>query len=194
MKKDTATRQKEIIEASIVIMEGGIQKVTMKEIAKRLGISEQAIYRHFENKLAILAAIIQYFRRHVKGIFEQVQDIESPTQQIQGFIEKLFEHFQQHPEISVIVTSEEIFKNESSLNQEIQKLTEDRIDFMKKTIQKGQKAGEIKDNYPAEDLAFIILGTCRYLVTTWRLSSFSFSLQERGKSIAEKLADLIKKG
>jgi AcrR family transcriptional regulator len=195
MKKDTKTRQKEIIEISLEILkQGGCQKLTMKEIAKHAGISEQAIYRHFENKLAILAAVIEYFRSRVSEIFKRAKEAGSPLQQIQNFIETLLEYFENHPGVAVVVTSEDIFQNESSLSQEIKKLVENRISNMTKIIQNGQAAGEITDKYPARDLAFMILGSLRFLVITWRLSSFSFSLQKKGESLKKSYIDLIKKG
>lgn len=195
MKKDTETRQKEIIEASLEILkQGGCHKLTMKEIAKHVGISEQAIYRHFENKVAILAAVIEYFRSRVSEIFKRAKEAGSPIQQIQNFIETLLEYFENHPGLAVVVTSEDIFQNESSLSQEIKKLVDNRISNMTKIIQNGQAAGEITDKYPARDLAFMILGSLRFLVITWRLSSFSFSLQKKGESLKKSYIDLIKKG
>lgn len=195
MKKDTETRQKEIIESSLEILkQGGCHKLTMKEIAKHVGISEQAIYRHFENKVAILAAVIEYFRSRVSEIFKRAKEAGSPIQQIQNFIETLLEYFENHPGVAVVVTSEDIFQNESSLSQEIKKLVDNRISNMTKIIQNGQAAGEITDKYPARDLAFMILGSLRFLVITWRLSSFSFSLQKKGESLKKSYIDLIKKG
>ena len=195
MKKDTKTRQKEIIESSLEILkQGGCHKLTMKEIAKHVGISEQAIYRHFENKVAILAAVIEYFRSRVSEIFKRAKEAGSPIQQIQNFIETLLEYFENHPGLAVVVTSEDIFQNESSLSQEIKKLVDNRISNMTKIIQNGQAAGEITDKYPARDLAFMILGSLRFLVITWRLSSFSFSLQKKGESLKRSYIDLIKKG
>ncbi len=195
MKKDTETRQKEIVEISLEILkQGGRQKFTMKEIAKHAGISEQAIYRHFENKVAILAAVIEYFRSRVSNIFAHAKEAGSPLQQIQQFIETLLEYFENHPGVAVVVTSEDIFQNEASLSREIKEMVENRISNITKIIQNGQAAGEITDKYPARDLAFMILGALRFLVITWRLSSFSFSLQKKGESIKKSYIDLIKKG
>ena len=53
-------RQQEIINVALkLINEKGIQGLTMKNLSKEIGISEPAIYRHFENKIEILLAIPQ---------------------------------------------------------------------------------------------------------------------------------------
>ena len=194
MRKDTETRQKEIVEVSLEILkQGGCQKLTMKEIAKQVGISEQAIYRHFKNKVAILAAVIEHFKSCVNEIFKNAKETGSPLQQLQQFIEILLEYFENHPGVAVVVTSEDIFQDDTSLSREIKKLVENRISNMTEIIQNGQAVDEITDKYPAEDLAFMILGALRFLVITWRLSLFSFSLIKKGESIKRSYIDLIKK-
>ena len=53
-------RQKEIIEVSLNLIAGkGIQGLTIKNISKEIGISEPAIYRHYENKIQILIALLE---------------------------------------------------------------------------------------------------------------------------------------
>ncbi len=48
---DFTVRQKQIIQESIqLIADKGIQGLTIKNISKSIGISEPAIYRHFDNK------------------------------------------------------------------------------------------------------------------------------------------------
>ena len=55
-------RQQEIVEKSIrLISEKGIQGFTIKNLAKSVGISEPAIYRHFESKIEILITILNQF-------------------------------------------------------------------------------------------------------------------------------------
>ena len=48
-------RQQEILDKSIeIISRKGIQGLTIKNLSKEIGISEPAIYRHFESKTDIL--------------------------------------------------------------------------------------------------------------------------------------------
>ena len=60
---DFTNRQREIIVTSIdLIAENGIQGLTIKNIARKVGVSEPAIYRHFDSKINILLGILSYFR------------------------------------------------------------------------------------------------------------------------------------
>ncbi len=191
-KLDRETRRKQIIEISLeIIKEGGIQKLTIKEISKQIGISEQAIYRHFDNKLEILILIIQYFNEKLRDSFEPKNKDESTLEQIRSMAASHIKLLDSHPAMAVVIFGEEIFQNESRLADEVRNALNKRIDHITKLIKGGQAADEIKSNYSAENLSFMFLGSLRLLATTWRLSSFSFSLAERGKTLIDDLIELI---
>ncbi len=193
MRLDTETRQQQIIQAAMLLIHhGGIQNLTIKKIAAEVGISEQAIYRHFDNKLAILSSIIDYFNNQCATVFEKISGIESPVAQIMTFMEVHLEYFDKNPTTATVIFSEEIFQNESSLAQKVKQLVDTRIQFITSLVKKGQDVGEISTKYPAEDLVFMILGSLRFLVTVCRLSGYSFSLKDRGKSLIENVTGIIK--
>jgi TetR/AcrR family transcriptional regulator, fatty acid metabolism regulator protein len=195
VKLDTTTRQKQILEISLeLIMEGGIQNLTMKRISWKVGISEQAIYRHFENKFAILNSIIKYFNDHFESVLKQISGIESTKERISRLIDIHLDYFEANPATATVIFSEEIFQNDFQLSQRVRKLVELRIGIATELIEKGQKQGDVSRDYPPADLAFVILGALRFLVTNWRLSGFSFPLKERGESLKRSLVGLISAG
>ena len=68
--KMLSERQEQIIKASIDLIDNnGIQGFTIKNLSKAIGISEPAIYRHFESKFEILATILEIFKRQENKIF-----------------------------------------------------------------------------------------------------------------------------
>ena len=195
MKKlNTKARQKQIVEVSLdIISRGGIQSLTIKEIAKRVGISEQAIYRHFDSKLDILTSIIHYFNKSLSDSFEEEERAVSVIQQIKDLTGAHMKFMEQNPAVTTVIFAEEIFRNESSLAREVHNALDKRINKITELIKQGQKGGEIKKGYPAENIAYMFLGSLRLLVTTWRLSSFSFDLPEEGKVVVRNLIKLIRK-
>tara|TARA_R110000868_G_scaffold192386_4_gene436813 strand:- start:5298 stop:6047 length:750 start_codon:yes stop_codon:yes gene_type:complete len=59
-------RRAQIIEAARALFaEGGVALVTMRSIAARVGITQAAIYQHFQDKEAILYAIAEGFFLHL---------------------------------------------------------------------------------------------------------------------------------
>jgi len=55
-----ATREGVLIAALDLFGEQGYSRTTFSDIAKRIGMTRGAVYRHFDNKPALLAALIDY--------------------------------------------------------------------------------------------------------------------------------------
>ncbi|HLV32481.1 MAG TPA: helix-turn-helix domain-containing protein, partial [Chitinispirillaceae bacterium] len=117
-------RQLQIIDAAIeLIAQGGIQQLTMKNLSKRIGISEPAIYRHFENKSSILEAIQDTFSIGKQTLVNDIIYTHlSGIDKIQKFIEMHFAAFHQKPTLASVIFSEEIFQNEQHLADMITKI------------------------------------------------------------------------
>ena len=57
VSRGAGTRQRIIDEASRLIAERGYRETTMKAVAERVGVTEPAVYRHFENKAQLLLTV-----------------------------------------------------------------------------------------------------------------------------------------
>ncbi len=192
-KLDTKTRQKQILDASLnLIKEGGIQNLTMKRISQKVGISEQAIYRHYSNKQDILSTIISHFNNHFEAVFESVKKIEVVEERIQAFMDGHLSYFQANPATAAVIFSEEIFQFDSTLAQKVNRLVERRIKVITNFVKTAQTEGKFRPDLNADDIAYIFLGSLRFLVTTWRLGGFEYDITVKGKSMKTTLLQLIK--
>lgn len=55
-------RQKQIIDVALeLIAQGGIQNLTVKNIANAIGVTEPAVYRHYQSKADIIKTMICSF-------------------------------------------------------------------------------------------------------------------------------------
>ncbi len=60
VRRPTSVRRREIIEAArVVITQRGMRALTIGAIARAVGVSDGAIYRHFRGKKQILAGLIE---------------------------------------------------------------------------------------------------------------------------------------
>ncbi len=194
--KDMTARQKEIVEVAIkLIAEGGIQKLTMSNIAKQIGISEPAIYRHFQNKMDILLAMLGQFRQRSEFHLKQAQFFESSGLiLLETIFLKHTGEFAVHPHMAAVVFSEEAFRNDPQLAEEIFSIMTLAHDTIAGVVGRAQARGEIRHDIPKEHLALLILGTLRLLVKRWYLSHYTFDLQQESVRVWESLKALLSDG
>ena len=186
-------RQEQIIQASLdLIANSGIHGLTIKNISKEVGISEPAIYRHFESKTDILLGIISKIRKSTGvSLDSSMRETQNTTHIIQNVFMTRAKRFTNNPSMAAVIFSEEIFEDNSQLSDAIRKTMNESQSEMGKLIQQGQSKSEIANFIEADELALIIIGSFRLLVTKWHMSKNSFDLEKKTKSLFDALGKLI---
>ncbi len=194
MKEDLTARQIEIVNASLqLISESGIQSMTIKNLAKRIGFAESAVYRHYENKIQILMAILNMFKQNSDQFFDaQLNSDDNSIAKIESLFTNHFNKFAQNPALVTVIFSEEIFRNEVELSNRVSEIMDKNIKSLEVIIQQGQAKNEIRSDIESFDLSTIILGSLRMFVKQWHISNFSFDLNERGRHFIESIKLLVK--
>jgi len=187
-------RQQQIINVSLeLIAESGIQSLTIKNLAKKIGFAESAIYRHYENKIQILLAILDFFRQNTAMFFiNQLNSNANALQKIETLFQNHFAKFTASPSLVAVIFSEEIFRNEKELSEKVTEIMNGNTANLKAIIEAGQNAGELRADIEAAHLAVIILGSLRMFVKKWQMSNYNFSLIEKGAEFTNSIKELIK--
>jgi len=188
-------RQKEIIDESIrIIAEKGIQKLTIKNISKSVGISEPAIYRHFDGKMDILLAILAQFKKNSRINLAKIDSIKtSSIKQIEYVFNNHFKQFAANPALTAVIFSEEIFQNDKRLSEQVNLIMNLNQNIIMKIIERGQQNNEFISDIPKKQLSIIIMGALRLIVTKWRLSKYSFDLKHEGIELLNSIKMVIER-
>lgn len=188
-------RQKEITEVALeLISEKGIQGLTIKNLANRIGITEPAIYRHYDSKTDILIAVLDLFKQKTEKLFgEELSDKGNAIDKIERLFTKHFTTFSATPSLVSVIFSEEIFRNEPLLIAKIAEVIDKNDKILTTIILQGQETGEIRNDIEAKYLSTTIMGTLRLYVKKWQLSNFSYNLPKEGVKLIESMKLLIVK-
>jgi AcrR family transcriptional regulator len=186
-------RQQEIVDKSIeLISEKGIQGFTIKNLSKSVGISEPAIYRHFEGKVEILKTILNQFV-DMSELFSELMSSSDmkAIDKIRFMFEKMVSLFVETPAIISVLFSEEIFKNEEGLKNLIVGIMNTNERTIENILFKGQKEKEIRHDVSENNIALIVMGSLRLMVKRWDLNNHNFDLSVAGEDLMLSLEKLI---
>ncbi|HIP35702.1 MAG TPA: TetR/AcrR family transcriptional regulator [Crocinitomix sp.] len=185
-------RQAEIIETSInLIATKGIQGLTIKNLSKEIGISEPAIYRHFESKTDILLAILKNFEEMSSFMDTVINQLDTAMAKIEFMFLKIVEIFIDEPSHISVVFSEEVFKNEEVLKNKIVEIMEAKVKTIENIILEGQNNNEFRTDIEHKILATIIIGTLRFMIKHWDLKNQHKHLKEESRNIVNALKILL---
>ena len=194
MNTEITERQQEIINVSLeLIAESGIQSLTIKNLAKKIGFAESAIYRHYENKIQILLAILDFFKQSTEHYFTNRLDTnENAIIKIESLFHNHFTKFSNSPSLVSVIFSEEIFRNEVELTEKVKEIMNKNTTSLKTIIETGQRNGEIRTDIEAAHLSVMIMGSLRMFVKQWHMSNYNFNLIEKGSDFVNSIKILVK--
>jgi AcrR family transcriptional regulator len=92
------TQERLLSAAAELFSTQGYAGVSMRDIARAVGITQAAIYHHFSNKDALYIATITYlFEQYTLGISEQMSAIDDPAQRLELLIGAMLEAAEKDP-------------------------------------------------------------------------------------------------
>jgi len=186
-------RQQQIINESILLIDGkGIQGMTIKNLAKAIGISEPGIYRHFDSKTDILIAMLDGFKEMAKMLSEMMEAYNgTAAEKISFMFTKMIEMFSEEPSMVSVIFSEEIFKNEEVLKNKIIEIVNLHAQTIESIILKGQLEKNVREDIDEKSLALLAMGSLRLLVKKWDLQNHSFNLTTEGNKMIRVITKVI---
>ncbi|MFF2907220.1 TetR family transcriptional regulator [Paenibacillus sp. NPDC057934] len=104
MVEETLSRDLILDAAEAVLRKFGLAKANMSDIARALGVSHAALYRHYDSKASLRKAVVE---RWMQGVFEPLKDAVAkeilPEQRLYRWLETLRDfkrdHAQRDPEL-----------------------------------------------------------------------------------------------
>jgi len=185
-------RQQQIIKTAIkLIADKGIQNLTIKNLSKEIGISEPALYRHFDNKLEILKAVIGYFQITMKPALTKLKENSNSLSKIESFILEHLRIIRENPDFAKVIFSEANFQNHEKLIFEMNNLMKQSHKIWDAVIQVGQSNNQIRTDVTALNIVRIIIGSMRLLVTQWSMSGMIFDLETEGRQLSRDIKKMI---
>ena len=193
MSKLLHTKESLIISTIEVFSEQGLQGLTTREVAKRQGISESTIFKHYKSKNQLILAVLDYFSQYDQAIIESLSLKEfKPIQAITYFVEAYVTYYENYPEITAITLSYEGLMREVDLCAAVKRIFTKRVNTIQSLIEDAKRQNEIPKDVNTESLADLIIGLERVVVLRWRLDNYNFSLKEHTLTAIKMLLDVFK--
>ena len=159
-RKNTETRKEEILRASLKIVEQhGLDNLNINAIASIIQLVPSAIYRHFNNKEEIIAALIDFIGKNLQENLYQVT-LQEATAMVK--LKMLFElHVQllrEEPAIPRILYFLISSNRTPELKSKMLSIINSYVYDVQKLLIQGKKTGEIHSDIDVAASAMMFLG------------------------------------
>jgi AcrR family transcriptional regulator len=190
--KEMTDRQREIVAAALALVtDHGLEALTIKNIAARVGFSDAAVYRHFQNKAQILSTIIDLFASSSAQLLAEINDCDcSSLDKVKLFFLDRCRVFSGDRVLATVMFAENLFQNDPALAARLHRAMQGHRRLLLAIIRDGQRRGRIR-RLPAEHLFTMVMGSLRLLVLQWRSGGHEFDLRRAGERLWRSLQGLI---
>ncbi len=178
-RRNTEVRQKQIVNAAReIIVKYGSEHVTVRRIASAVDISEAAIYRHFKNKRAVLALLVDDIENRLIADFTSIgTNGKSPLEVLEGGLRGPLSVRRRG--VSFLVIAEIVSLGDKKLNKKISVMINKYIERLTDLLSNGVKSGEVREDVDRKAAATVLFGMMQGLVSIWALSDYSFDPEEK---------------
>ena len=182
---DHETRLQQILQAARdIIAGGGVDALTVRGVASRIGVTEAAIYRHVAHKEELLVLLLEDVRESLmRSISEAISSARQPMDKLERLLKRHLEFIELRRGVSFVVIAEAAQFREPRVRQAGRRLVEDYLELVAGIIAEGITSGEIKPAVDPEAAATIFFGMIQASVTRWLFDSSAHPLAENVLSL-----------
>ncbi|MBN2308926.1 MAG: TetR family transcriptional regulator [Candidatus Hydrogenedentes bacterium] len=170
-KEEAQETRKRILDAALhVFAAKGYSRATFVDVARRIGMTKGAVYWHFENKQALLAALIEYMHGREQALLEA--DLPD-TASLNGLKDYLVAHMR-------IATRDEEFRKFSmfillqmewsadmitAVREELMKFRAEPFEELSGILAQAQRRGEVRNGSDIKAAKGMLTGVWLGLLT-----------------------------
>ncbi|MCW8907077.1 MAG: TetR/AcrR family transcriptional regulator [Sedimenticola sp.] len=140
-------------------------EITTSAIAKRMGLTQGALFRHFPNKDAILGAVMEWVaERLLSRVDRAVETVESPVDALQAMFLAHVGFVAEHPGVPRMLFGELQRSGDTAPKRMVQTLINRYGQRVERLIEAGKASGELDLDLDSSAAVSLFIGTIQGLV------------------------------
>jgi len=156
------------------------QRITTAALARELGVSEAALYRHFPSKARMFEALIAFIEETIFGLITRILE-EQPTAQArcEAILGVLLGFAARNPGLSRILVGDALTGENERLRARITQFYDRLETQLKQVLREAESRGELPVGNPSNASANLLLAVAEGRMNQFVRSGFSRSPLER---------------
>ena len=185
----SSSRRREIVEAALALLaELPVAELTTRRIAKRIGVSQPALFRHFQSREQILLGVVEHVRGELAQVASGVLEGHAPAdEKLEGLASALLAHVEAHPGLPRLLFSD--LSPDDPVGAALRQLVASQVGIVGELVRDGRDAGRFATGVDPRDAAALFVGMIQGLVLQWELGGRASPLAGRAPSLVSLFRD-----
>jgi TetR/AcrR family transcriptional regulator len=160
IKQNTETRQKQIKKAVLqIISTKGLGKLSTRNLAEKVGVTEGALFRHFKSKKDIMLAIIEDVKSELLTQQERIVNLNlTADKKLFKFLCTHVKYLIKNKGITILLFSEATHLDDKEMKRKLFDILSFQKNSVKKIIKEGISEGLWDKKINTENVATLYMG------------------------------------
>ncbi|MBL1278454.1 MAG: nucleoid occlusion factor SlmA [Ectothiorhodospiraceae bacterium] len=174
-------RAHQILEALAQQLENNPGKrITTAALAKEVGVSEAALYRHFPSKARMFEALIEFIEDSVFGLINRIlEEHATAAARCEHILRMLLSFSSRNPGLSRILVGDALTGEHDRLRLRISQFYDRLETQLKQVLREAEVKGELPVGHPSTAIANLLLAAAEGRMNQFVRSGFTLSPLER---------------
>ena len=194
-RQSAEERKKQIVSAVLRLAdEIGPDRLSTTDVARAIGLSQPAIFRHFPTKNELWLAVSEDIAEHLKTAWSAAETLANgPTYRLKALISAQLSAISQTPALPSILFSRELQVENPDLRNVFREILGAYQGRLVSAIREQQAAGDLRHDDSPEDIAILLTSLMQGVAIRWSLGARGFSLVDEGLRLFEVQMGLLHK-
>jgi AcrR family transcriptional regulator len=159
-RESTDIRQEQIKKAVLdIIAEEGLHNISTRNLAKKIGLTEGAIFRHFPTKRDIIKGIMDDVAKDLVGSLRTIVLEPSKTEEkLFKYLCKNVKYLRENRGITILLFSEATHLGDKELKEKLNQILSEQKQFIIKMVKDGIAEGIWNKDINPDDMAMLYMG------------------------------------
>ena len=169
-----------------LITRKGLGSVTIRDIAREVGVTEGAVYRHFVSKQQILSYLVDQVGEFLR---ETIEDAESEESSALENLERIFRlqlrDIEDYWGLALIVVAGAVSFEDATLRTRVVSVLNEYVARIKAILQQGVDEKSLRPDLDVDAAAFSFYGMVQGLASFWVLNETPWQPSDQGDPVWE---------
>lgn len=181
-RKPAGDRKADIVAALLLLADRiGPDRLTTNDVAREVGVTQAAIFRHFPTKAELWCAVGEALAGRLRTAWaEALAGVEAPEARLRALIGAQLAQIEESPAVPAILCSRELGVENPALRETFAALQASFRGLLADELRRLQSEGRLTAGLAPEDGAVILTALLQGLAIRWGLGARGFSLRAEG--------------
>jgi AcrR family transcriptional regulator len=172
----------------------GPDRLSTTDVARAIGLSQPAIFRHFPTKNELWLAVAEDIAEQLKAAWTTAETLATgPNDRLKALIEAQLSAIAHTPALPSILFSRELQVENPGLRNVFREILGAYQGRLVSAIRDQQASGDLQGDESPEDIAILLTSLVQGVAIRWTLGARGFSLVDEGVRLLDVQVGLLRR-